>query len=401
MKMKKSLAVILGLVVLWAPLGVQAKPAVPGTPAATDSVPLNPSTDPRYRIQPGDELEFNVFSLPATEKKFIVRVDGGFYHPVIGEVKAAGLTLKELQANVSKRLSKELKNPTFELGLTNYAKSEVSVLGEVKNQGKFQILPGATVLDVLAQAGGLGEKADPESATLVRAGHNINIDLHPPTGSNQTLLRAEPGDILYVHAGNRISVAGEVQKPGVYAVSHHSTNPLVDALKEAGGAKSTGAVHRVKLIRPSLAEPLVLDGAPPEGANVTVTALLDGDTLVVPVRQAIVLGTVSKQGPIPLEGGEGLIDVVSQGGLSTDSDLGHVVVVRSMDVKTGAGKREIYDIKDYFHQKKGKDGKPVASPKIDIADGDVVFVPAATKGDSAATKFQSFSYILLLLRQFI
>jgi polysaccharide export outer membrane protein len=403
--MKNSIIILLSAIcLLTGQVGAQSKSPGPTTPEAhshEDTVQI-PITDITYKIQAGDELELNVFSLPAVDKKYVVRVDGGFYHPVIGEVKASGLTLKQLHAVLFKRLSRELKNPTFQLGLTSYAKREVSVLGEVRTQGKFSILPGATVLDVLALAGGLGDKADPESATLVRAGKNINIDLHPPSGSEQSALLAQPGDILYVHAGNRISVAGEVQKPGVYAVSRNSRDAVVAALKEAGGAKSTGAIHRVKLIRPTLSEPIILDGAPEVAANTTAPdqVLLDGDTLVVPVRQAILLGTVAKQGPVPLEGGEGLIDVVSQGGLSTDSDLAHVMVVRSRDVKSGDGKREVYNIRDYFKQKLDKNGKPVPSPKIDIQDGDVVYV-GSSKKDNITSNIMNFSTLLLMVREFI
>jgi polysaccharide export outer membrane protein len=351
-----------------------------------------PST---YRIHPGDELELDIFSLPAQEKKYTVRVDGRFYLSTIGEVQAAGLTLEELRFVLHKRLGRELKNSTFQLGLTNYSKREISVLGEVRSQGKFAIVPGSTVLDMVALAGGLSDKADPDSATLLRSGKEITVSLKPSASeSQQVALRV--GDILYIHAGNRISVAGEVQKPGVYAVSRDSKDPISDALADAGGVKSTGAVHRIKLIRPAVNEPMVIDASPATNTAVAPESriLKDGDTLVVPIREAIVLGSVAKQGYIPLEGGEGLIEVVSSGGLNADADLGHVTVVRAKDVHSGGEKRENYNIKDYFKPKKGKPGeKP---PKVEIFDGDVVYVPAKSTNNAVSSLSQFGSLIFLL-----
>jgi polysaccharide biosynthesis/export protein len=334
-----------------------------------------------YRLQVGDELELHVFSLPMLEKKCLVRVDGRFYHPVIGDVNAAGRTMDEIVVEVTKRFRKELKNPEFRIGLVNYGKTEVSVLGEVKSQGKFQVLPGSTILDILAQAGGLGEKADPDAATLLRGGKSTEIDLHPPSGADVPVINVQAGDILYVHSGHRISVAGEVQKPGVYTVSRRSKTAAADALKAAGGAKPTAALERVKLLRPTLPGPQVFTILPSATGEFSEMARLlqDGDTLVFPERQVVILGAISKQGSLPLQGGESLLDVVSSGGVTDKADLSHVILIKAEDVKAGrVGTREEYNLEQILGERREEGPQTVTT--VTVRDGDLVFVP--TKHES-------------------
>lgn len=333
--------------------------------------------DANYRIRPGDELELSIFSLPQPiEQKYTVRADGAFYHPLLGAVPAAGRTVDDVRADVARILKKRLRNPRFELGILSYAKSEIAVLGEVKNQGRYSIAPGATVLDVLAMAGGLTDKADPQGALIQRKNTNIEVDLSPPEGQGAPLALAG-GDILYVYAGNRISIAGEVQKPGIYAVSRRSSNPLADAMKACGGPKSTAAVNRAQLHRPSLGQPLTISVVPDASGNFSEDArhLQDGDAIVIPERQAMVLGNITKQGPIPLHGGETLLDVLTSGGVNPDSELSHVVVLRAEGIKSGQPKQEEYDVAQAFSPDKAASIASVA-----IHDGDVVFVPQKGKG---------------------
>ena len=349
-----------------------------------------------YKLQVGDELELSFFALPALEKKCVIRADGRFCHSALGEVRARGLTLAQLQREIQRRARTELKNPSFHLGLLSYGKSEIAVLGEVGHQGKFPILPGASVLDVVAQAGGLNDKADPESASLLRGGKSIDIDLRPPSGDKIASMKLETGDILYIHAGNRISVAGEVQKPGIYAISRKSTNPVADALKAAGGAKSSSALQRVRLLRPTVAGPIIISAMPNKDGQMSKEAqtLQDGDTLVIPERQAVVLGASGKQGAVALHGGETLFDVVSANGVGEKAELNRVIVVRAEDVRAGRGKREEYNLQSFFKDR--KDTTPVP-----IYDGDLVYIPSRGDSKSLLDSSNGLLQMLFLARALI
>lgn len=326
-----------------------------------------------HLLRVDDVLEFHVYALPELEKEFKVRVDGRFFHPVIGDVSAAGRTIDDLRAEVAKRLAKELRNPTFRLGVKEYAVSEVSVLGEVEKQGTYKVKKGTTMLELLAQAGGLNEKADRDEATILRNGERLGVSLHP--GQEPVLIH--PGDILYVNTGLRISVQGEVNKPGVYAVSRTVQNPVGEALKRAGGAKHTAALNRVKLFRPTLTEPRIVQAIPKPDEEFVAEVLQDGDSLFIPPRQAVVTGAASK--PVPLSGGETILEVVSAAGVSEDSaKLHEVSLIRYADMKAGnTDKREVYDVEKML--KGEKDDESPEEP-VYVHDGDLIYIPAKNKG---------------------
>lgn len=339
--------------------------------AAQPDLPGQGQTDIRFEaskrpLRSGDQLEINIFTLPDLEKKYQIRADGTIYHPFAGEIRAAGLTLAQLEQTLKERLRKQLRKPQFRVALAALTESEASVLGEVRNQGKFKFFPGATVMDLLAQAGGLSDKADRDSAVLLREGKPKPLNLGVSGQAELSRLFVQNGDILYVNRGKRVGVSGEVQEKGVYAVSTKSLNSVEDAVKAAGGAKETAALSRVQIIRPSLPKPIEVNLLNPgESAKVV---LEDGDMVVVPPRRALVLGAVAKPGTVPLSGGETLVDVVALAGLS-QAQINNVVVVRSADVQTNSDKKEVYNLESSFGQ-----GNTMVN--VPIYDGDLVYVPS-------------------------
>ncbi len=332
------------------------------------SIPLDQPTAGRdYILQVGDKLEVHVVALPELEKAYSIRVDGYFFHPVIGEVQAAGRSLDDLRNEIGQRLAKELRNPSFRIGLINYAQDTVSVLGEVGSQGKHTIRKGASLIELLAQVGGFSAKADRQTATVLRKGEHLEVSLLPSAAP----FVMESGDILYVHSGMQVSISGAVLNPGTYAVSRSSATPVLDLLKAAGGAKTTAALHRVKLRRLSNSKPQLVDLMSAQDGELQQLALEDGDYLIVPARQAMLMGGVAGQGAIDLEGGETLVGLLSQAKLSEKAKLDEVVVIRADDVREGRDKKEIYNLEDFFRDS-DSEGESV---QVAINDGDLVYVP--------------------------
>jgi protein involved in polysaccharide export with SLBB domain len=329
---------------------------------------------PQYRLEPGDKLEITVDSLPETEKIFQVRSDGMIQHPVAGEVSAAGKTLLQVQNILKSRFQTYLKKPSFRVGIYSVAEIEASAMGEVMKQGKYSLASGASLLDLIAQAGGPTPKADVSAAVFVRGEKEMILDLQNTPRTELAKVKIANGDILMVNAGKRVSVTGEVREPGTFAVSYRSSTPVDDALKSAGGTKETAALHRVLLVRPSLKKPIVMNLNNRDSADKLIdpVEIQDGDIISVQPLRCVVLGGVSKQGAVVLTGNETLFDIVSSVGTGSGR-LNEVVVVRAADVDAGTDKREVYNLEEAF-----KDFKSI--PKVPIYDGDVVFVPPQEPG---------------------
>lgn len=373
---------------LFLQFAVFAQPAPP-VPTVQGGGALGPLSGEKHVLRAGDELEFHITSLPEAPKQYQIRVDGIFFHPLVGEVQAAGRTLDDLREELKKKLAKELKNPSFRLGLRQVARHQVAVLGEAKQQGTFEVGLGSTVLDVIAQAGGLTEKADKETATLLRGQERITVSLKPEAGGGLTEVRT--GDVLYLGQGAPISVTGEVTTPGVFSVSRVACDPR-QALLAAGGAKEEASLARVRLIRATLPEPLILDlrvnsETPlPEAAQ----QMQEGDILVVPARQVVVLGAVSEPGPLALKGNETLLDVVPSK-LTAEADISKVLIVRAENVRANRDTSESYNLKEYFE--KGK-----ADAVVPIYDGDLVYVPPKGKDNGLMGKLSSIFSIISIAR---
>lgn len=325
-------------------------------------------------LQPGDQIEIHVYSMPELEKVYEIRADGSFFHPLVGEVRGRGMTLAQLEAALKPRFSKELKRSSFRVGLHSLAEAEASVLGEVHNQGMYKFAPGSSVLDLVAHAGGLTNKADLDGAVILREGKPIDLDLSKKNQTSISNFLVQSGDVIYIHPGKKVGVSGEVHEKGLYAVSSRN-GTIDDAIKAAGGASSAAALNRVQINRPELSEPLVVDLRPrADGSRPEPVLLKDGDSVVVPARRAVVLGAVDKPGAVNLTGQENLCDVVAAVGTSRGR-LDEIMLVRAEDAASPSNttKKEVYNLESYFKNGEG-------APNVLIGDGDVVFVPTKEQG---------------------
>ena len=119
-------------------------------------------------VQPGDTLTVLVKNQTQLSGDFLVRPNGNYLQPLLGEVSVAGLTTK----NVADRLVELLKNivndPVVTVSVSTPRPLTISVLGEVRTQGSYTIPFGEGVLGALARAGGLTEFADQDGIFVLR-----------------------------------------------------------------------------------------------------------------------------------------------------------------------------------------------------------------------------------------
>lgn len=130
-----------------------------------DSLAMDWSRVPEYRIVPGDELVFNFGPQPEISlvtdlvRHQRVRPDGRVSVFPVGDVVAAGRTVSELEGEIVKVLAGELKRPRVSIEVSDVAGNEVHVLGRVEHPGSFKAGPFMTVSQAVAAAGGLKDDA--------------------------------------------------------------------------------------------------------------------------------------------------------------------------------------------------------------------------------------------------
>jgi polysaccharide export outer membrane protein len=171
---------------------------------ASKSAPTPATTDPSYLIGPEDMLDINVWKEPDMTRLVPVRPDGKISLPLINDVQAAGLTPQQLATAVTEKLRKFLTGPQVTVIVTAINSQRIFVVGEVLRAGAFPLIPGMTVLQALANAGGFSTFANVKKIYVMRIVNGKHTEL--PFNYREVLkgdnpdqnIKLEPGDTVVV-----------------------------------------------------------------------------------------------------------------------------------------------------------------------------------------------------------
>ena len=116
-----------------------------------------------YRLGPLDTIDVAVFQEPDLSVKALqVDASGQIALPLVGSVRAQGMTAAELSKELERQLgARYLRNPQVTVTVASSVSQKVSVQGEVAQPGVYQLTGPTTLLDVLSLA-----KGETEVATL-------------------------------------------------------------------------------------------------------------------------------------------------------------------------------------------------------------------------------------------
>jgi polysaccharide export outer membrane protein len=204
------------------------------------------------RLGAGDLLDVSVYGVSELGTKTRVGNNGDIYLPLIDYVHVAGLTQDEAQTIIEKRFIAGgfLVDPHVSVFIDEYASQGVNVLGEVNRPGVYPVMGKQRVLDVVAAAGGLSEKAG-QTATISHKDHPeqaTTISLRGNTAADgDTAIQVLPGDTIVVHKADVIYVVGDVSRPSGLLMDGGSLTVL-QAIALVGGTTRTSKLSGVKII---------------------------------------------------------------------------------------------------------------------------------------------------------
>ncbi|MRR05845.1 MAG: sugar transporter [Deltaproteobacteria bacterium] len=158
-----------------------------------------------YLIQPGDQLDIKFFYNPELNDSVIVRPDGRISLQLAPEIPAAGMTPAQLTSRLEKSYEKELANPGITVIIRSFSSQRIYVDGEVNKPGMVVLLGPLTVLQSIAEAGGLKDTAKSSQVLIIRKSKDnkpqaieVNLDeIRGATDYNQNI-RLAPYDVVYV-----------------------------------------------------------------------------------------------------------------------------------------------------------------------------------------------------------
>jgi len=143
-------------------------PAAPVVATPVDPTAAAAATDPTYVIGPDDVLTVVFWRDKDTTADVVVRPDGKITLPLFNDVQAAGLTPDQLRGAIQKLAEKYFQEPNVSVVVKAVNSRKVYVTGAVGKPGPYPLTSRTTVLQMLAQAGGLGDFAKKDKIAVLR-----------------------------------------------------------------------------------------------------------------------------------------------------------------------------------------------------------------------------------------
>jgi polysaccharide export outer membrane protein len=228
-----------------------------------------------YILGSGDIIRIRVDGKEPATHPFIIDPQGTIDYPPLGKVQANGLTLEALAERIGHRLASGLdRTPKVTASMVQYRNQHVYVLGAVRAPGVHPLPLDASLLELIAQAGG----PTPEASWIVlvikrssiqdNSGEHVHdgktIQEHKAEGLPQPAairfdldelmiaaitppLHLESGDIIFIPEGGYYYIYGEVERPGRYRLERGTT--VIRAITLAGGATPFAAQKRMTVWR--------------------------------------------------------------------------------------------------------------------------------------------------------
>jgi polysaccharide export outer membrane protein len=237
----------------------------------------SPTGDADLPVGPGDLIEISVFEVEELSKiKVRIPMKGTITLPLLGKIRATGLSPLELQDQISDLLQqKYMHNPQVSVFVHEHASQRVSVMGAVRKGGVYTLTSRLRLADALAMADGLAEEADhtihlirrvpmgtvAQGRTEVASSKTavpplpdateeimVAINLDELTAGREELnVPLQAGDVVYVARAGWYYVGGSVEKPGPYFLRSKAT--VQQAITAAGGPKDVADWGDIRLYR--------------------------------------------------------------------------------------------------------------------------------------------------------
>ena len=246
----------IALCILLLGITVPQAAALAAAPTAANAPAPTPA-DARRLLQlgPGDSVAIQVYGQPDMSTTEYVADDGSINVALVGRVQVAGLSPVEAGEKIAQALTKGqyLVDPHVTIQIQQSKSQRVIVLGEVRTPGRYVVDPNSSILDLLAQAGGVTEKGA-DTGYIQRADAQGNVTRIPvdlkglsATSGSMSNQKLQGGDSVYVPRADQYYIYGEVTAPNMYRLEPGMT--VIEAVARAGGVTVRGSERRIDIKR--------------------------------------------------------------------------------------------------------------------------------------------------------
>jgi len=218
----------------------------PGAAQLLENIPVGPG----YIVGPGDEIVVKMWGRVEGTQRMVVDRDGKIFFPKFGSLYVAGKTFEEMRAFLKSKVS-TIAEVSSDVTLGQMKGIRVSVVGEVRAPGWYNVSSFQTALQVLSISGGMKDIGSLRRIKVLRGGREIQeIDLYDLllAGDTRADIRLQQGDVIFVPVVARLAaIAGEVRRPAIYELRDEKS--LLDLVRVAGGFAPSAFKQRVQVER--------------------------------------------------------------------------------------------------------------------------------------------------------
>jgi polysaccharide export outer membrane protein len=206
-------------------------------------------------IASGDQLHVRVFDTPEMDQHPRVTDAGNIPLLFVGDVKVGGMTPGDAARTIEAALidKQYMLHPHVAVTVDEYGTQQISVMGQVKSPGAYDVTAPEPILSVLSLAGGLTELAD-RHITIQRHGNpNERVSYFFSNSSDKAFdsnVLVNPGDTVLVPRAGIVYIIGDVAHPGGYAISTNDGKlGTLQAIAMAGYTNKTAISDGARLVR--------------------------------------------------------------------------------------------------------------------------------------------------------
>jgi polysaccharide biosynthesis/export protein len=293
-------------------------PTTPPAPGASQQpAPLAPiqqpevvpqQARPNYILGPSDQIMIRAFQVDEiNEKPFRIEADGMLTLPLVGTIKAGGLTVGELEAELVDSLKKYVKSPQATVILIQFRSSPVFFVGAFARPGAYPMEGRRTLVEMLTQVGGVASQAT-RRIKLTRKSESGPIPLpnavDDPGNKVSTVeismsslqnninpaedIELKPYDVISAEIAEKVYLQGGFPKTGAYPLDERDSISVMQLISLAGGLLPDAERDKAVILRP------VLDTARRAQIHLDLKAIMEAkandyplmanDILYVPVK---------------------------------------------------------------------------------------------------------------------
>jgi polysaccharide biosynthesis/export protein len=153
-----------------------------------------------YKIGPADVLNIRVWDEEKFSGNYVVHQDDAITMPLVGDIKAGDTTPRDVEAAVTKALTKFVVKPLVTVTVFEVGSKRYYLDGMVSRPGEYQLTVPTSVLEAISRAGGLQDFANKKKIYILRGSSKISFNYKDVmNGKNMDQnIRLEPGDHIVV-----------------------------------------------------------------------------------------------------------------------------------------------------------------------------------------------------------